>query len=217
MRNTLLILILFLPFIVLAQKKDTTHDKSGDSFFPEGYASASLVSELWVISHHLPAGYSTLSYRGPGLILGGGFSSKNEMHHLLGYGIGLDYLHYNMSRSLSEVEQARTSYSFAEITPAIYLYLKSISMFNIYVCGNISLVAPLQLNEKSYLQSGAKACVCYKAYEVNVGFSYSLTKAAPSKDIASNGWHEQMFVFGVACYPYRIPKIRTLYSRKLSR
>ena len=213
----LLILLLLLPFAGLAQLQPVPFKDSAvrSVWQPEAYVDAGLVSEFWVVAHHLPAGYTTRSYRGPGSYIGLGFKSRTSLEHTLGYGIHLNLVTYNMGNSLNEIEQARTNYSFAQVSPAIYLNLKIKSIFYFNFAGVFSYLQPLQTNERSYVQVGAKGSIGYKFIEANLAFNYSPTTKSPTRDIVTTGWHEQMFAMGVTFYPFRLAQVREYRTKKL--
>ena len=203
------------PWLVAAQSKASSDTIIVANSLPEGFISAGAVNELWVIANHLPAGYSSLTYRGPGDYIGGGFQSRNTSGHLVSYGIFLDYIQYNMTHQLSELFQAHTSYQFAHIAPAIFINpaVKSILVFKF--CGVVSLMQPFKSEERSYFELGIKGCIEYRAYQALLGFSYGLGPASPSTDISTRGWHEQMFTAGFAVYPFRLKPVQTYRKKRI--
>ncbi len=207
--------LLLVPLALQAQNKDTAHAHKPFFTLPEGYADISLVNELWVISKPMAAGYSTITYRGPGYYFGGGVKSRNSIHQKLGYSLGVDYLQYNMGHSLNVFEQSRTNFSFLRVAPAVNFYLKEISKITFNFNGGASLLVPLQDNERVAYEFNIKGCVGYKAYELNVGYNFCPKGLSPEKDIHTSGWHEQMFTVGFAVYPYRIPAVVSHFTGNL--
>ncbi len=201
--NKIICLFCLLPFTLFGQKADTAVNHRW-RFVPEGFAEAGYANELWVITDRASGGFSSITYKGNGFYLGGGLKTKESPANPFSYGLSVDYLQYEMDKTLSNNEHTQTSYSYAKISPAVYLLLKKRPLISYRAAGVASYLAPLSNNTKGYYQLGLRLSAEYKAYELCAGFNYGAGKSSPAADIVTNGWHEQMFTFGAVCYPYRL-------------
>ena len=204
MRNILL-LLLSLPLMGTAQNMPAVAPTAAPKEkLLEGFAQVGYVHELWVISNNLSYGYSSLSYTGAGYYAGAGLRSKMSAARPLGFGVSVDYLSYNMDKTLATNERAPLAYGFLRMTPMIYYRFKTKSSLTFTARGDIGCMVATTNNTDNYLQLGLKGCVGYDAYEANIGFNFSQGNSTPATDV-NNKWREQMFSIGVACYPGRIP------------
>lgn len=204
----LLLLLMLLPVLSMAQPAGVLAPQSASPKLLEGFAQAGYVHELWVLSSQLSYGYSSLSYTGNGFYAGGGLRSRTNANRPLGFGLSLDYLQYNMDKTLSANEGVQRKYAFARFTPMVYYMFPIKSAFSISARGDIALLAPISNNERGYAQLGLKGCVGYKQYELNLGFNFSQRNNSPATATYSK-WREQTFTLGLVCFPYRFAVVRS--------
>lgn len=202
----ILLLLSLLPLLATAQNMPATTPSTAASKekLLEGFTQVGYVHELWIVSNNLSYGYSSLSYTGNGFYVGGGLRSRMNNKRPFGFGLSLDYLQYNMDKTLNTNEGVPVDYSFLRATSMIFYRFNSKSKFTFTARGDVGCMVATTNNAHNYLQLGLKGCVGYGAYEANIGFNFSQADDAPATDLNSK-WREQMFALGVTCYPGRIP------------
>ena len=203
-----LIFLLCLPMVASAQKTDslTNHKKQGERRKPLGFVHAGLMSEQWVLTSNLPSGYSGVTYGGSGYFIGGGFKSRTDDQKPLGFGLAVDYLGYNMNKTLKTDQLVQTNYSFLRLSPAVYLQFKTRSKLSFQACANAALLVPAQSKENSYLQFGLKGILGYKDYGLSLGYNFAQGSNTPNTDINVNKWGEHSIAIGIIFYPANLLK-----------
>ena len=179
----------------------------------KGFAEAGYQHESWVISRSSGNLYTSQAYSGNGYYLGGGVRSRLDSAHRIGYSIAVDFVQFNMSKTLSETQGAKTNYGFARLTPSFCYRFPTKGKFTFTGMASAAVVAALRDNERSYFQYGAKAAMGYKAYEAVLGLSFAQGKNAPTPDITGK-WNEQVLSLGIICYPSLIKGYKlTVYKK----
>lgn len=200
------LLILVIPVTVYAQLQhaDSVRDVATKRIHIQGFVQTGYVNELWILSANLNHSYASLSYTGKGGYIGCGFKSATDNKHPVGFGLSADYLGYAMDKSLTTNELAQSKYAFVRFTPAIYLRIKTKSVFTINWCATGSMLLAAHARENNYYQLGIKACIGYEAFGLDIGYSFSKGQQTPSTLISTDSWREQQFYAGLVCYPSRL-------------
>lgn len=209
----LLTLLIALPMALRAQTTDTTHKKT--KRVPEGFAMVGYISEVWTLTNKMNSVYNSATYKGNGAIMGGGFKTRTDAKHPVGYSGSIGYVRYAMEDKLATTEKVLTTYNYLRLSPSICYLMYTGGELNFHLAGDAALMLPGKGKMNNYIQLGMRAIVGRGAYSMELGYYFSPGRVPPPSDLTNRSWKDQCFMFSIVCYPSRIPdwgKVRNYFK-----